>query len=83
MAGGKFAVAGDLARCCIDAFDVLHAEGESHAGMMSVGLRPRLIGRPSRIAGLERFLEHVQRRGGAWFARRKDIAMHWKERAIP
>ena len=83
MAGGKFAVADDFARCCIDAFDVLHAEGETHPKMMSVGLHPRLIGRPSRIAGFERFLEHVQQRGGAWFARRKDIAMHWKERAIP
>jgi len=79
MAGGKFALAEDFARCCIDAFDVLHVEGERHPKMMSVGLHPRLIGRPSRIVGLERFLEHVQRRGGAWFARRRDIARHWKE----
>lgn len=81
MAGGKFATSDDFARCCIDAFDVLHAEGETHPRMMSVGLHPRLIGRPSRIAGLERFLEHVRKKGGAWFARRRDIALHWKERA--
>ena len=78
MAGGKFSTAHDFASCCIDAFDTLHAEGEDHPRMMSVGLHPRLIGRPSRIAGLERFLEHVQKKGGAWFAPRREIALHWK-----
>ena len=48
--------------------------------MMSVGLHLRLIGRPGRIAGLERFLQHVQDKGGAWFAQRREIALHWRKR---
>jgi allantoinase len=54
-------------------------ESERSPAMMSVGLHPRLIGRPGRIAGLEKFLEHVQARGRTWFARRMDIAHHWRE----
>lgn len=80
MSGGKLALGDDFAQCCIAAFDALHAEGATSPKMMSVGIHPRLIGRPSRIAGLERFLDHVQARGGAWIARRKDIAQHWKTR---
>jgi len=57
-----------------DSFDVLHAEG---GRMMSIGLHCRLIGRPGKIAGLIRFLDHVQQRGGAWFATRGQIAAHW------
>ncbi len=52
MAGGKFTIADDFSRCCIDAFDLLHAEGQTHPKMMSIGLHPRLIGRPSRIAAV-------------------------------
>ena len=48
--------------------------------MMSIGLHLRLIGRPGRIGGLERFIEHVRTTGSAWFARRADIAHHWRAR---
>lgn len=68
----------DFGDYLVDAFDVLHAEGAAGAPkMMSVGLHCRLIGRPGRIAGLIRFLDHVEARGGAWLARRIDIAEHW------
>jgi chitin deacetylase len=61
-----------------DSFDVLHAEGqEGRAKMMSVGLHCRLIGRPGRIAGLIRFLDHAQSHAGVWFATRGEIARHW------
>jgi peptidoglycan/xylan/chitin deacetylase (PgdA/CDA1 family) len=46
--------------------------------MMTIGLHTRVIGRPGRIAGLDRFLAHVRRRGGAWIARRDEIARHWR-----
>lgn len=46
--------------------------------MMSVGLHPRLSGRPGRIAGIDRFLEYVHTKGDVWFARRMDIAHHWR-----
>jgi len=45
--------------------------------MLSIGLHLRMIGRPGRIAGLERALRHMQDKGGAWFARRDAIAQHW------
>ncbi|MCR8726691.1 allantoinase PuuE [Frigidibacter sp. ROC022] len=62
----------------IDALEVLRAEGaEGRAAMMSVGLHCRLIGRPARIAGLIRFLDHAQACGDVWFARRIEIARHW------
>ena len=63
----------------IDAFDTLYQEGTTAPKMMSVGLHCRLIGRPARFAGLVKFLDHVQRHGRVWLARRIDIARHWRE----
>jgi len=61
-----------------DAFDCLYAEGDAgQAKMMSIGLHCRLIGRPGRIMGLKRFLDHAAAHDGVWFARRIDIARHW------
>ncbi|WP_373354816.1 allantoinase PuuE [Pseudoroseicyclus sp. CXY001] len=61
----------------IDAFEVLRAEGEAgRPRMMSVGLHNRLIGRPGKIAGLMRFLDHIAGRGG-WCFTRGEIAEHW------
>ena len=57
-----------------DSFDVLHAEG---GRMMSVGLHCRLIGRPGRIASLEKFIKYTRSKSKVWFARRIDIARHW------
>ncbi len=63
-----------------DAFDVLYAEGETRPKMMSIGLHCRLAGRPGRMAGLERFLQHALSHPDVWFARRIDIARHWRKR---
>jgi putative urate catabolism protein len=63
-----------------DSFDVLYAEGAERPKMMSVGLHCRLAGRPGRIAGLMRFLDHVERHDNVWVCRRVDIARHWRER---
>jgi len=61
-----------------DSFDTLYAEGcDGRAKMFSIGLHNRLIGRPGKIAGLKRFLDHAQRHDGVWFPRRIDIARHW------
>jgi putative urate catabolism protein len=59
-----------------DAFDVLYEEGTRTPRMMSVGLHCRLVGRPGRLASLERFLKYVRGKK-VWFARRIDIARHW------
>jgi peptidoglycan/xylan/chitin deacetylase (PgdA/CDA1 family) len=45
--------------------------------MMSVGLHPRLAGRPGRAASLARFLDYVLEHEDVWIARRVDIARHW------
>jgi peptidoglycan/xylan/chitin deacetylase (PgdA/CDA1 family) len=60
-----------------DAFDLLYAEGATTPKMMSVGLHCRLVGRPGRIAGLARFLDHVAAHDDVWITRRCDIAAHW------
>ena len=61
-----------------DAFDVLYAEGAAGSPkMLSIGLHCRLVGRPARVAALERFLDHVQTHDKVWIARRMDIARHW------
>lgn len=78
MSGGNFVQAEDFALYCIEAFDALWREADHYPAMMSVGVHPRLIGRPGRIAGLERLLEHIRGKGDVWFARRMDIAEHWR-----
>ncbi len=77
MAGGNFTLADDFATYCIDAFHTLWNEGEKYPAMMSIGLHPRFIGRPGRIAGLRKFLGFVSSKEDVWFARRVDIAKHW------
>ena len=68
----------DFGDYLIDTFDTLYAEGQAGAPkMMSVGLHCRLVGRPGKIAGLRRFIEHVQGHERVWCARRIDVAEHW------
>jgi allantoinase len=74
----QFFTADDFASYGIDAFDVLLAEARRGVSrMMSVGLHPRIIGRPARLAGLQRLLDHITDVGEVWIARRNDIARHW------
>lgn len=62
-----------------DAFDVLYAEGKDTPKMLSVGLHCRLIGRPGRFRGLQRFLDHIEAHDRVWVTRRVDVARHWVE----
>jgi hypothetical protein len=39
-----------------------------------------MIGRPGRIAALDRIVAHMNRKGSAWFATRRQIAEHWLAR---
>jgi peptidoglycan/xylan/chitin deacetylase (PgdA/CDA1 family) len=77
-AGGGFVFAEDFAHYCIAAFDRLLDEGATAPRMLSIGLHLRIIGRPARIRGLELFLDHALRHDGVWFARRDEIARHWR-----
>ena len=63
-----------------DSFDVLYAEGERTPRMLSVGMHARILGRPGRFAGLQRFLDHIAGFDRVWVCRRIDIARHWKAR---
>lgn len=63
-----------------DSFDVLYREGEEFPRMMTVSLHPRIIGRPGRIAALERFLDHVLAHDKVWITTREAIARHWMAR---
>jgi putative urate catabolism protein len=73
-----FANGQDFAQYLIDTFDVLYAEGEDCPKMMSVGMHCRLLGKPARMAGLMKFLDHVEKHDRVWVARRIDIARHWR-----
>ena len=78
-----FAQADDFFVYLRDSFDALYAEGDP-AGlnapkMMSVGMHCRLLGRPGRIAALQRFLNHVEKHDHVWICRRIEIARHWQQ----
>jgi putative urate catabolism protein len=64
-----------------DSFDVLYREGdpagEDRPRMMSIGMHCRLLGRPGRLMGLLRFLDHLERHQDVWICRRIEIARHW------
>ena len=73
----SFVRGNDFADYAIDAFDWLLRESASVPRMMSVGLHTRIIGRPGRIGGLQRLVEHVRGHTGIWCATREQIARHW------
>jgi putative urate catabolism protein len=64
-----------------DSFDALYAEGDpsglDRPKMLSIGMHCRLLGRPGRIVGLRRFIDHVAAHEHVWVCRRIDIARHW------
>jgi peptidoglycan/xylan/chitin deacetylase (PgdA/CDA1 family) len=66
-----------------DSFDVLYAEGETAPKMMSVGMHCRLLGRPGRLRGLQKFLDHIEAHEKVWVCRRIDIARHWRAHVAP
>ena len=59
--------------------DQLHDEGAETPKMMSVGIHMRLAGLPGRAQALKNFVNHAQSLGGVWFARRDQIADHWRQ----
>ena len=67
----------------IDSLDVLHKEGAQQPRMMSIGLHLRIIGRPGRIAYLEKFLKYAAKKPEMWFAQRVQIAQHFAKRVKP
>jgi peptidoglycan/xylan/chitin deacetylase (PgdA/CDA1 family) len=60
-----------------ESFDVLRREAQARPRMMSVGLHCRIIGRPGRIGGLDRFLAHASSYPDVWITTRARIADWW------
>ena len=75
-----FVTADDFFAYLVDTFEQLYEEG---GRMMNVGLHCRIVGRPGRAPGLDRFLEHVREREGVWVTTRAEIARHWREQFAP
>ena len=72
---GGFVHANDFSSYCIGALDQLLSETQDGSmRMMSIGLHPRIIGRPGRINGLEGLLKHIQTINSSWVSSRADIA---------
>ena len=71
-----FCTGGQFYEYLRDSFDTLYREETPK--MMSVGLHCRIIGRPGRLAGLQKFLDYALSHEKVWFARRIDIARHWR-----
>lgn len=64
-------------------FDQLHEEGLTRPRIMSVGLHPRICGRPGRARALGAFLDYIRGFERVWVCRRLDIARHWHRRHPP
>ena len=77
--GGGFVQIQDFVDYVIAGFDRLYAEGAQASRMMSIGLHTRIIGRPSRIGGLENILSHIAGKTDVWVASRKEIAACWSK----
>ncbi|MBS7539172.1 polysaccharide deacetylase family protein [Ancylobacter lacus] len=73
-----FSSGDDFARYMCDCFDVMYAEGAVSPRLMSLALHDRLIGRPGRITGLMRFLDHVARFPDVWICTGAEVAAHWR-----
>lgn len=67
----------DFAAYARDSFDALYAEGGSATRMLSIGLHPRIIGRPGRIGSLQRVIDHIAAHDDVWITGRDAIAHHW------
>jgi len=80
---GDLITPGDFFEVAKASFDMLYEEGTTHPKMMSVGLHCRIVGKPSRAHGLDRFLKYASEKEEVWFARRLDIARWWRENYPP
>src|SRR2546423_1885229 len=61
-------------------YQPLALEVEREHMQRAIGLHCRLVGRPGRLASLERFLKYVARKPKVWITRRIEIARHWLKR---
>ncbi len=81
--GGNLMTGDDFFSYLREGFDLLYAEGAERPKMMSIGLHPRVIGRPSRASAIARFLDYLIGIDDVWICRRLDVARHWIDHHPP
>lgn len=72
----QFPTATAFARHLCGALDMMLTDSRPGPSVMSVGLHPRLIGRPAYAAALDTFLSHAVKKP-AWIATRSQIIEAW------
>ncbi|MCW8443432.1 polysaccharide deacetylase family protein [Fluoribacter gormanii] len=70
-----FSEASQFCARLINTFHYLYQE--QRLAMMTIGLHPRLSGKPDRCLVLKQFLDHLTQYQDVWIARRIDIAQFW------
>ena len=60
-----------------DSINFLYKEGIHKPKMLSIGLHPRLIGRPGRAIAIEKIIRHIKSMNKIWISKREEIAHHW------
>lgn len=70
-----FSIADDFYKHLKNTFDLLYQE--NRGGMMTIGLHPRLSGRPGRAVAIQKFIRYLQKYPDLWITRRIDIANYW------
>jgi peptidoglycan-N-acetylglucosamine deacetylase len=74
--GSNYSPPRDVLQVYIDEFDRAWEE----RGMFVLTVHPHIIGHRSRIIVLEKLIEHIQAKGGAWFATHRQAAEYVKPR---
>jgi peptidoglycan/xylan/chitin deacetylase (PgdA/CDA1 family) len=75
--GANYASPREVAQVWIDEYDKAWEEGT----MFLLTMHPHIIGHRSRIVALELVLEHIRRKGGAWFATHREAVEYVKREA--
>lgn len=70
-----FATAHDFFQQLKNTFDYLYKENKP--SMMTIGIHPRISGKPGRCIALEQFLNYIASFNDLWITKRIDIAKHW------
>jgi peptidoglycan/xylan/chitin deacetylase (PgdA/CDA1 family) len=73
--GTRYSAPRDVLQVYIDEFDRAWQE----RGMFLLTVHPHIIGHRSRIVVLEKLIEHIQAKGGAWFATHRQAAEYVKK----
>nr|WP_241480519.1 hypothetical protein [Legionella norrlandica] len=73
-----FVTAQDFYQRLQNTFDYLYQE--NRLSVMTIGLHPRISGKPDRSHALNEFLAYVSQFQNIWIAKRIDIALYWLTR---